>query len=143
MSFLYKSLSLLLASTIVSVALVAQNLYPSGDQPEGNRSITNQSKRERLQKLKREIDAEIGTPRADKLTQCKHIGFGAKPCGGHWRYLVYSTAQTDEARLKQLVGDYNALEKQINEEEGLASDCSMVMEPELALEGGVCVSKQK
>src|SRR5262245_42764287 len=139
MSFLYKSLILLLVLTIVSVALVGQNVNPSGDQPAGSRSNTNQSKRERLKNLKRDIDAEIGSPRADKLAQCKHIAFGAKPGGGPWRYLVYSTARTDEARLKQLISEYNALEKQINEEEGLSSDCSYVTEPELALKGGVCV----
>jgi hypothetical protein len=143
MSFLYHSGSLLLAATIVAVALVAQNVNSSGDQPKGSRSTTHQSKRERLQNLKRAIDAEVGIPRADRLAQCKHIAFGAKPCGGPWRYLVYSTARTDETRLKKLVSDYNALEKQINVEEGLVSDCSYVTEPELVLEGGVCVGKNK
>src|SRR5262245_39937735 len=143
MSIFYKTGSLLLALTIVSVALVAQKVNSSGDQPTGSRSNINQSKRERLRSLKQAIDAEIGTPRADKLAQCKHIAFGAKPCGGPWKYLVYSTARTDESRLKQLVSEYNALEKKINEEEGLNSDCSYVTEPELGLEGGVCVSKAK
>jgi hypothetical protein len=143
MSFLYHSGSLLLAATIVAVVLVAQNVNPSGDQPTGSRSTTHQSKRERLQNLKRAIDAEVGVPRADRLAQCKYIEFGAKPCGGPRTFLVYSTARTDEPRLKQLVSEYNALEKQINLEEGLASDCSMPTPPELALEGGVCVDKNK
>jgi hypothetical protein len=143
MSFIFKSGSLLLTSTIISVALVAQNVNPSGDQSAGSRSNTNQSKRERLKNLKRDIDAEIGTPRADNRSQCKQIAFGSKPCGGPWKYLAYSTAKTDEARLKQLVSDYNALEKQINEEEQLASDCSLVTEPRLELKDGVCVNDSK
>jgi hypothetical protein len=143
MSSLYKSGSLLLASAIVSVAVVAHGVYLSCGLPTGSYSTANQSKRERLSEIKRAIDAEIGTPHADSLAQCRHIAFGAKPCGGPRMYLVYSTARTDEQRLKRLVSEYNALDKKINEEEGLSSDCAAVMEPKLVLAGGVCVGKRK
>ncbi len=74
-----------------------------------NNSITNQqSNRADLNKLKKEIDREIGKPRAKRLTQCKVIAFGAKACGGPTTYLVYSSLQTKENKLRRLVGQYNS-----------------------------------
>jgi hypothetical protein len=58
-------------------------------------------------------------------------------------YLVYSIARTDESKLQRLVREFNALQKKINEEEQLGSDCSVPPEPELMLENGVCASKRK
>jgi hypothetical protein len=143
MSNLYKRRSLLLALTIVSVALAAPNAVPSGGLPKAEHSVTDQSDRVRLRHLKLAIDEEIGEPRADNVAQCKYIPFGAKPCGGPWSYLVYSTARTDESKLQRLVREFNALQKKINQEEQLGSDCSVPPEPELLLENGVCAAKRK
>jgi hypothetical protein len=143
MSNLYKRSSVLFALTIVSIALAAGNAVPSGGLPGAVHSAADQSDRERLRSLKRAIDEEIGEPRADSVAQCKYIGFGAKPCGGPWMYLVYSTARTDESKLQRLVGEFNALQKKINEEEQVGSDCSVPPELELVLENGVCAAKRK
>lgn len=94
--------------------------------------------RRRLESLEREIRAEVATPRAAKLSQCRAIAFGAKPCGGPWRYLIFSTSTSDVERLETLVAEYNALERKINKEEGRASDCSFVGKPGLALRDGIC-----
>lgn len=143
MSNLYKRSWLLLALTIVSVALAAPSAVPSAAWTTAVHSASHQSDRERLRELKRAIDEETGEPRADSVAQCKYIPFGAKPCGGPWMYLVYSTARTDESKLQRLVREFNALQKKINEEEQLGSDCSVPREPELMLENGVCASKRK
>ena len=143
MSQLYKRSSVLFALTIVSIALAAHNAVPSGGLTTAVHSASQQSDRERLRELKRAIDEVIGEPRADSVSQCKDIPFGAKPCGGPWMYLVYSTARTDESKLQRLVREFNALQKKINEEEQVGSDCSVPPEPELVLENGVCAAKQK
>jgi hypothetical protein len=143
MSNLYKSSFLLLAVTVVPMALAAHNAGTSGGFTTAVCSARDQSDRERLRDLKRAIDVEIGEPRADSVAQCKYIAFGAKPCGGPWTFLVYSTTRTDESKLQRLVREYNALQKKINAEERLGSDCSVPAEPELVLENGVCAAKRK
>jgi hypothetical protein len=93
---------------------------------------------ERLEELRGIIEKEIGTPNANEPSQCKLIAFGSKPCGGPARYLVYSTAKTNESRLKQLVSEFNQIAKKINEERKILSDCMVVSEPKAEVVGGVC-----
>ncbi len=44
----------------------------------------------------------IGTPSCGGDGDCRYIGLGAKPCGGVWEYLVYSTPRIDPDYLKYL-----------------------------------------
>ena len=101
-------------------------------------NAAQQNDSERLKELGRIIEQEIGTPAANEPSQCKLIAFGSKPCGGPARYLVYSTAKTNETRLKQLVDEFNQLAKKINEERKILSDCMFVSEPKVELIDGVC-----
>jgi hypothetical protein len=101
-------------------------------------NAAQQNDSERLKELGRIIEQEIGTPAANEPSQCKLIAFGSKPCGGPARYLVYSTAKTNETRLKQLVDEFNQLAKKINEERKSFSDCMFVSEPKMELIDGVC-----
>ncbi len=87
------------------------------------------------------IEQEIGVPYADEPSQCKLIGFGSKPCGGPGSYLVYSTAETNESRLKQLVSEFNQLQKRINEERRLSSDCAVTPKPQVEFVERVCTIK--
>ena len=96
---------------------------------------------ERLEELRRMIDREIGVPYADEPTQCKLIPFGSKPCGGPWGFLVYSTLKTDETRLKQLISEFNQLQKKMNEEGKILSDCALAPEPKLEFLGRRCSVK--
>jgi hypothetical protein len=89
------------------------------------------------------IEQEIGIPSAKEPSQCKLIPFGSKPCGGPWGYLVYSTLKTDESRLKQLVSDFNQLQKKINEDGKILSDCTIAPQPKLEFAGGVCAAKRE
>ncbi len=97
-----------------------------------------QSNRDKLNKLKKEIDREIGKPRARRWSQCRGIAFEAKPCGGPRSYLIYSTLQTNETKLKRLVNQYNSLEEKINKETDAMSDCMLVEEPKVSLVNGMC-----
>lgn len=101
-------------------------------------NAAQQNDSELLKELGRIIEQEIGTPAANEPSQCKLIAFGSKPCGGPARYLVYSTAKTNETRLKQLVDEFNKLAKKINEERKILSDCMFVSEPKVELVDGVC-----
>lgn len=73
----------------------------------------------------------------DTNEQCKSIGFGDKPCGGFQTYKLYSTKTVNDASFTKLVKSYNALDKQENEKNGMASTCDMVMEPAVS-----CVAKE-
>jgi hypothetical protein len=90
--------------------------------------------------MEAEIRKRVGEARAERAESCRTIAFGAKPCGGPWSYLVYSTEATDEARLRALVEEYNAREARLNQEEGRMSDCALVARPEVELRGGRCVA---
>lgn len=95
----------------------------------------------RLEQLRTHIEKMIGTPGAGDLSQCGLIAFGSKPCGGPRRYLVYSTVNTDGAALKSLVEEFNRLDRKINEERKLVSDCMLVAEPKVELVNGVCAAQ--
>jgi hypothetical protein len=63
---------------------------------------------------------------------------GAKPCGGPWHYLVYSTRVADEDRLMALAESCNEVEAELNRKTGRMSDCASVTATRVTLEDGVC-----
>jgi secreted trypsin-like serine protease len=137
MKFLYKIILPVILFVSVSLGLSVN----SNDAAHSltNNSITNQpSNRADLNKLKKEIDREIGKPRARRINQCRVIAFGAKACGGPKTYLVYSSLQTNENKLKRLVGQYNSLEDKINKETDAISDCMFIEEPKPTIQNGMC-----
>lgn len=95
--------------------------------------------RDDLAALEAEILQMIGDASASDVSFCREIAFGSKPCGGPWKYLVYSTAKTDSLALANMVAKYNQMEKDINERDGGVSDCAFVVPPGVALSGGTCV----
>jgi hypothetical protein len=96
---------------------------------------------DRMGELERRIETVIGEARAESIDQCRTIAFGSKPCGGPWRYLVYSISQTDSAELEKLVSEYNALQDADNRRRGLVSDCALAAPPTVDLIDGRCIAK--
>lgn len=94
----------------------------------------------RLDALRASIDDEIGEAGATDVAACRTLPLGAKPCGGPWTYLVYSAEASDAARLAELAAEYDSVDAERNRACGLASDCMMVMPPEVALADGRCVA---
>lgn len=92
-----------------------------------------------LPELRAEVMRLIGDGACADVGQCRAIAFGAKPCGGPWQYLAYSTAITDSTALNAAVARYNAKEAAINKAEGRVSDCALVSPPKLGRENGRCV----
>lgn len=93
---------------------------------------------EKLAELRQQIRDIIKPAQASSLSQCKLVGLGSKPCGGPERYLMYSTATTDEAKLLPVVEQYNRMHEMLNEKQGMVSTCEMIPEPGIIINGGMC-----
>jgi hypothetical protein len=92
-----------------------------------------------LKSMRAEIEALVGTPSCDDSSGCATLAFGAKPCGGPWRYLVYSRSRADLATLTRKVDEYNRFEAEVNQRYGRVSDCMAVLPPRVGCVGGACV----
>lgn len=73
---------------------------------------------------------------------CRSAPVGAKACGGPRDFLVFCPLTTDTTALFSTLDELKRLEEQYNRQEGIVSDCMLMMAPELALEGGACVAKR-
>ena len=95
--------------------------------------------RQRMEELHVAILALIGDPVCDSVEECRYIAFGDKPCGGPWRYLVYSISQTDSVQLKRLVDEHWRVDHEFNLKYGGPSTCDLAPIPVLARRDGRCV----
>jgi hypothetical protein len=91
-------------------------------------------------KLRASIRQQIGTPTCSSPAVCRALPLGAKPCGGPQQYLIYSLTVTDSARLAADAARYNQAQAQKNRDEGLVSDCSMLMAPRVSCVSGECAA---
>ncbi|HEV2609454.1 MAG TPA: hypothetical protein VGU61_04240 [Noviherbaspirillum sp.] len=96
---------------------------------------------EEMQKVWASLIAEVGTPLASDVSQCRAIPAGAKACGGPSRYVVYSTQVSNEERVRNLAESYTALENERNVMSHAISTCSLVMPPVIELAAGRCQAK--
>lgn len=102
-------------------------------------STTQEQDQEELKTLGAEIENLINTSKCTEANACKFIGFGDKPCGGPWRYIVYSSS-IDTEKLENLVRNYNEKEKLFNEKWGVVSDCALAIQPtNMKCENNICV----
>lgn len=93
---------------------------------------------EELQQKKQDIKDYIASFPCDETIGCNYIGFGSKPCGGFWEYLVFSNA-VDLEYLTTSVNNYNQLENAYNSEFSIVSDCAAVNPPaNIGCVNGVC-----
>ncbi|MFB9055496.1 hypothetical protein ACFFU9_01960 [Mariniflexile ostreae] len=100
---------------------------------------TQEVEQAELKSLKSKIETLINTSICDKSTTCKYIAFGSKPCGGPWRYLLYTTS-IDEEKLKTLIELYNTKEAAFNTKWGIVSDCAFLEPPvNITCENNICV----
>jgi len=93
-----------------------------------------------LEKLAKEIKILAENSDCSPEFSCDFIGFGSKPCGGNWEYLVYSNS-IDVANFLSKVNIYNELENEYNIKWEIISDCMLVMPPNsTTCENGKCVA---
>lgn len=83
---------------------------------------------ESLAELGERIEELVSASQCGDLFECRSIAFGSKPCGGPWRYIVYSTS-IDTLLLQELVEEYNLIEDTYNRECDTVSDCSVAIPP--------------
>lgn len=95
---------------------------------------------ERLRFLEQEILAMIQDKACQGERICGTIAFGSKPCGGPWKYLIYSLTSAEVEVLREKVEDYNVLEAEVNKREGKISDCVVVTPPAVTCLDGKCGS---
>lgn len=72
-------------------------------------------------------------------SSCRAAALGWKACGGPKEYVVYCAASSDTAELARTVELVSRLDREYNERYGVVSDCMLLMEPGVGVEGGRCV----
>lgn len=97
----------------------------------------------RLKEMREDILQMVGTPTCAEEGSCRSVGFGAKPCGGPWEYLIYSVENVDEQQLLERVREYNDFEEKLNAKYGYVSDCTVPEPPVLGCRDGRCVDLQQ
>jgi hypothetical protein len=106
----------------------------------GGSSRDEASDRAQLAAMEQEIVALVGEPVCGDSPDCRSIGFGAKPCGGPWDYMIYSVATVDNVVLTSKVAAYNEFNAELNIRYGWGSECSVALPPTLGCQAGVCVA---
>lgn len=105
-----------------------------------NNSIIDDQDQEKkaLEKLGKEIKTIADDSVCSDEFICDFVGFGSKPCGGNWEYLVYSNS-IDVPNFLSKVRKYNELESKFNTKYGIVSDCMVVMPPnQVICDDGKC-----
>ena len=97
----------------------------------------------RLAALKTELALLVGEASCSELSECRALPFGAKPCGGPWEYLIYSSINSDTLKIKETVDEYNEWNMVLNKRYGYTSDCSHAETPQLLCLNGKCVDRNK
>ncbi len=99
--------------------------------------------KQELDRLSKEIRAIADESVCSGEYICKYIGMGAKPCGGFWGYLIYSTSVNEEDLIAK-VKKYNEMEREYNNNYSIISDCMFVMPPEeIVCKEGKCKAVYK
>ena len=102
--------------------------------------LTEEEDKVRLENMEREILGLISDLNCTDSTDCRYIGFGAKPCGGYWRYLIYSINNVDSVQLVEKVRKFNEYNETLNTKYGWISDCSLPPIPVIKCLNGECVN---
>jgi hypothetical protein len=81
----------------------------------------------------------IAVPVCSRSLQCSSVALGSKPCGGPWRFLVYSQVNINEQELRRRADDLFAFEHEYNLRNGIVSDCVAARAPTPGCVDGMCV----
>lgn len=90
--------------------------------------ISQETEKQTLDTLRKEITDMADESTCSEKFTCDFVGFGSKPCGGFWEYLVYSNS-IDVTEFLAKVETYNKIEKEYNIKHGIFSDCMAVTPP--------------
>jgi len=93
-----------------------------------------------LEQMEKEILEIVNDLNCQDSTDCQFISFGVKPCGGPWKYIIYSVTNVDNFVLNEKVKEYNVYNEILNNRYGWISDCSFAEPPVLGCIGGECIN---
>jgi hypothetical protein len=82
-----------------------------------------------LDALRAAAEREIGSAACQTDSDCRTIEWGAKACGGPEAYRAWSATASVESRLREQVQAYNRARRAELNRRGMASDCSVVLNP--------------
>ena len=82
----------------------------------------------------------IAEPVCSTSLQCSSVALGAKPCGGPWRYLVYSNVTVNERELQRRAAELFAFELEYNRRNRMVSDCIGIGRPTPGCVDSMCVN---
>ncbi len=100
--------------------------------------VSQEVEKKALETLAKEIKTLADASICSSEFTCDYVGFGSKPCGGNWEYLVYSNS-IDVVDFLAKVKTYNELEKKYNAKYSIMSDCMAVSPPnKIICENGKC-----
>ncbi len=128
------------AAALIAVSVACDDSDPVAGNSNGEQR-TEEGDRAQLAEMRREIDALAGDATGASIEDCRYSGLGAKPCGGPWEYVIYSTSSTDSMALAERLTAYNAFEAGMNERYQYASDCLLADVSVLAHRDGRCVAE--
>jgi hypothetical protein len=125
-----------LTAALLAAACGKKDEPPADTPPAQSRAATET----RIRDLEQQARALAKADGCDQVDQCAAAPVGVKGCGGPRSYLVYCKAATDEAALLRTLDELKRVEGEYNREHNIASDCMMIMPPEMRLEGRVCTA---
>jgi hypothetical protein len=96
---------------------------------------------QRVEQLNKEVKAIIGEAVCRTDTDCRLIGYGAKPCGGPGSYLPYSRQGTNVSLLERKVAELNATTREIHRKRQVLSTCMVAPEPTVMCIESRCAAK--
>ena len=118
---------------IVALSLLLQSFQCSETNDSSDRITSEQLKNKEL-----EIKNYINSFGCSESAGCNYIAFGDKPCGGPWKYLLFSNS-VDLAKLQEMVKSYDEMNRLYNIQTNAVSDCMFVLPPtEVKCVNGVC-----
>jgi hypothetical protein len=82
--------------------------------------------------------AQIVRTDARRESMCAVAPIGAKPCGGPWSYVVYSSSATDGTRLRGAISRFDEHQRKLNRRLGMYSTCELAAVPTVRLDNGHC-----
>jgi hypothetical protein len=118
---------------IIVLSILLQS-FQCTDPNDSSENITS----EQLEIKKQEIQNYINSFSCSESIGCGFISFGSKPCGGPYTYLLFPNS-VNLTKLKEMVADYNEMNRLFNMQTGAVSDCMYQLPPtEVKCVNGVC-----
>ena len=121
------AIAVLSLSSCKSKKAVDPETLPKDISQKPDNNISQQSDREKLSVLIKEIETQINTETCTDAADWRFSPIGSKPCGGPSSYIAYPIKMEDEILPK--IKKFTEMQSVFNKKFNLVSDCMMVQPP--------------